>query len=48
MGAMGSVYQLYTCRTFGNHNEKSDAFIPLNGSGRSLTAGDVIAYFPFI
>jgi len=48
MGAMRAVYQLYTCRTFWNHKEKRDAFIPLNGSGRSLTAGDVIAYFPFI
>jgi hypothetical protein len=31
-----------------NHKEKSNAFIPLNGSGGSLKAGDVIAYFSFI
>jgi len=31
-----------------NRKEKSNAFIPLNGSGKSLTVGDVIAYFPFI
>jgi len=31
-----------------NQKEKSNAFIPLNDSGRSLTAEDVIAYFPFI
>jgi len=31
-----------------NHKEKNNVFIPLNSSGRSLTAGDVIAYFSFI
>jgi len=48
MGAMRVAYQLYTCKTFGITKKKNDAFIPLNGSGRSLTTRDVIAYFPFI
>jgi len=30
------------------HKEKNDDFIPLNSRGRSLTAEDVVAYFPFI
>jgi len=47
-GGHGSSLSIVYMQKVWNHKEKSYAFIPLNGNGRSLTAWDVIAYFPFI
>jgi Na+-translocating ferredoxin:NAD+ oxidoreductase RnfA subunit len=44
----GSSLSIVYMQNVWNHKKKSDAFIPLNGSGMSLTAENVIAYFPFI